>query len=263
MADETQSASILSRNLSLSGANVASKIYDANNTASITSFGTLTNIAGSDDVTLNTSGASAQFSNANAGTRNVTISGLSLTGTTASNYTLTLPSLSGVISQKALQITGTSVNDKAYDGNRYATLSFGTLAGFVGIETIEVDGTALFNNAQPGRDKSVLISYILKNGANGGLSSNYSLNNETLFASIEGRTKEKADNTAPMVEKQVEIVKNDVKIETEEKLEMIEQVELTQLKEQDESMAFVDTVGDWTILTCETTSTSQGMCSAK
>ena len=66
-----------------------------------------------------------------------------------------------------------------------------------------------------------------------------------------------------MVEKQVEIVKNDVKIETEEKLEMIEQVELTQLKEQDESMSFVDTVGDWTILTCETTSISQGMCSAK
>ena len=263
LANETQSAAILSRNLSLSGANVSSKIYDANNTASITSFGTLTNIAGSDDVSLNTSGASAQFNNANAGTRNVTISGLSLTGTSASNYTLTLPSLSGVISQKALQITGTSVNDKAYDGNRDATLSFGTLAGFVGIETVEVDGTALFNNAQPGRDKSVLISYILKNGANGGLSSNYSLNNETLFASIEGRTKEKADNTAPMVEKQVEIVKNDVKIETEEKLEMIEQVELTQLKEQDESMAFVDTVGDWTILTCETTSTSQGMCSAK
>ena len=263
LSDETLVADISARNLTISGANIASKIYDATDAASVLSFGTLNNIAGSDDVSLNTSGASAKFNNVNAGTQNVTITGLSLSGTSASNYNFTLPNITGLISRKALQISGTSVSDKAYDGNRQATIDFGTLSGFVGLETVEVDGTALFDSAQPGNNKSVLVSYVLKNGANGGLSSNYSLTNESLFATIEGRTKEKADNTAPMVEKQVEIVKNDVKIETEEKLEMIEQVELTQLKEQDESMSFVDTVGDWTILTCETTSISQGMCSAK
>ena len=263
LSDETLVADISARNLTVSGANIASKIYDATDAASVLSFGTLNNIAGSDDVSLNTSGASAKFNNVNAGTQNVTITGLSLSGTSASNYNFTLPNITGLISRKALQISGTSVSDKAYDGNRQATIDFGTLSGFVGLETVEVDGTALFDSAQPGKNKSVLVSYVLKNGANGGLSSNYSLTNESLFATIEGRTKEKADNTAPMVEKQVEIVKNDVKIETEEKLEMIEQVELTQLKEQDESMSFVDTVGDWTILTCETTSISQGMCSAK
>lgn len=263
LSDETLVADISARNLTVSGANIASKIYDATDAASVLSFGTLNNISGSDDVSLNTSGASAKFNNVNAGTQNVTITGLSLSGTSASNYNFTLPNITGLISRKTLQISGTSVSDKAYDGNRQATIDFGTLSGFVGLETVEVDGTALFDSAQPGNNKSVLVSYVLKNGANGGLSSNYSLTNESLFATIEGRTKEKADNTAPMVEKQVEIVKNDVKIETEEKLEMIEQVELTQLKEQDESMSFVDTVGDWTILTCETTSLSQGMCSAK
>ena len=62
-----------------------------------------------------------------------------------------------------------------------------------------------------------------------------------------------------MVEKQIEIVKNDVNIEREEKLEMIEQVELTQLKETNDALEFLDTVGDWTMLSCETNGANQGM----
>ena len=95
-----------------------------------------------------------------------------LSGTSASNYN-TLPNITGLISRKALQISGTSVSDKAYDGNRQATIDFGTLLVLL-LRNIEVDGGP-FDSAQPGNNKSVLVSYVLKNGANGGLSSNYSL----------------------------------------------------------------------------------------
>ncbi|MGC6517074.1 MAG: YDG domain-containing protein, partial [Candidatus Puniceispirillaceae bacterium] len=263
LAGQSQSADISFRALGLSGTVIANKTYDGSDTANITSVGSLTNIAGSDDVSLDSSGVSAKFDSINAGTQTVTLTGLSLTGSTASNYSFTLPSVSGVISKKALQITNSVALSKSYDANRVAVINPGTLSGFVGSQTVEVDASGLFANAQPGKDKSVLVTYYLKNGINGGLASNYSLSGETLTADIEGRTKEKADITAPMVEKQVEIVKNDVKIEREEKLEMIEQVELKVLEQETVSSAFVDTVGDWTILSCETSSANQGMCSAK
>ena len=95
------------------------------------------------------------------------------------------------------------------------------------------------------------------------LAANYSLSGEILTADIEGRTKEKQDILAPMVEQQGEIVKNDTKIEREEKLEMIETVELKSLQETTEPTAFVEAVGDWVMLSCETSGERQGMCTAK
>ena len=66
-----------------------------------------------------------------------------------------------------------------------------------------------------------------------------------------------------MVEQQVEIVKNDTKIEREEKIEMIEIVEQKVIQDTQEPTAFVETVGSWVMLSCETSGEQQGMCSVK
>ncbi len=263
LASETLSADISARSLSVNQLIIATKTYDGTNTATIANTGTLANIQGSDDVSLDASSAAAVFNSVNAGTIGVTLSGYGLSGTTASNYSLALPTVTGVIEKKSLQISGSLAANKAYDGNRNATITAGLLSGFIGAQTVGVDGVGSFVTAQPGFDKSVAVTYMLKDGLNGGLARNYALDGETLLADIEGRTKEKQDITAPMVEQQVEIVKNDIKIEREEKLEMIEEVTLKTKQDSNEAAPFVETVGDWVMLSCETTGAQQGMCSAK
>ena len=263
LADASFTAGIASRALGLTGLSISTKNYDGTNVASIASTGSLTDIQGSDDVSLNSSSASAVFANVNAGTRAVNLSGFSLSGTSASNYTLALPSTTGLIKRKLLQVTGSSALDKSYDGTRNASVTVGSLSGFVGLETLEADAYGLFSDANPGFNKLVSVNYILKDGENGGIASNYEISNDVVFADIEGRVKEKQDITAPMVEQQVEIVKNDIKIEREEKLEMIEEVELKVQQETEQAAPYVETVGDWVMLSCETTGAQQGMCSAK
>jgi len=203
------------------------------------------------------------FNSVNAGTVGVTLSGFGLSGTSASNYTLTLPNVTGTITQKTLQINNSLAANKSYDGNRDAIVISGTVSGFIASEIVSADGIGQFANANPGFDKAVAVKYLLKDGANGGLAANYVLGDEVLYADIEGRTKERADSTAPMVEKQAEMIETDIMIERTEKLEMIEEVEFKTLQDNKEAAPYVETIGDWTILTCETTGAQQGMCSAK
>ena len=257
------SADITARALSLNQLAIASKTYDGTNAANISSSGTLTDIQGSDDVSLDDGGASAVFNSVNAGTVGVTLSGFGLSGTSASNYTLTLPNVTGTITQKTLQINNSLAANKSYDGNRDAIVISGTVSGFIASEIVSADGIGQFANANPGFDKAVAVKYLLKDGANGGLAANYVLGDEVLYADIEGRTKERADSTAPMVEKQAEMIETDIMIERTEKLEMIEEVEFKTLQDNKEAAPYVETIGDWTILTCETTGAQQGMCSAK
>ena len=263
LAGTSLSADITARALSLNQMVIASKTYDGTTSASISSSGTLANIQGSDDVSLDDSSASAVFNSANAGTVGVTLSGFGLSGTSASNYTLSLPNATGIITPKALQITGSLAANKVYDGSRSASITSGTVSGFIASEIVNADATGLFADASPGFDKAVAVSYLLKDGSNGGLAANYTLAGEVLYADIEGRTKEPADSSAPMVEKQAEMIETDIKIERAEKLEMIEEVEFKTLQENDEAAPFVEAIGDWTILSCESTGAQQGMCSAK
>ena len=263
LAGETLNATISKRFATISGLSVQNKTYDGTDTASVTSYGSLTNIISGDAVTLDTSAGNVRFANAKAGSQALVITGLSLGGSDASNYDITLPSATGIIARKALTITGSKALSKSYDATRSAVIDVGTLSGFIGAQTLTASGTGLFNDAQPGLNKSVLVQYLLSDGLNGGEADNYLLAPETLFADIEGQAKDKADITAPMIEKQIKIIKDDVKIEREEKLEMIEQVEAKVIREEDSGPAFIETVGDWTILSCENTDAQMGMCSAK
>ena len=321
LSDETLSADINKRAVTISGLKIDDKIYDGTNSASFEAFGTLNNIAGSDAISLNSSSASAQFASANVGTHNITLSALTLSGVKAGNYELNLPTVSADINPKALSISGSSAEDKPFDNNRQATVTAGTLSGFIGSQTILASASGLFENALAGANKKVTISYVLANGSNGGLASNYSLANEVLFADIIGDTQIKNDElTAPVIEKQIQFETEDIKIEREEKLEIIERVErfdrlalLASLEEKPEPPSLIsdvnevaegaidtsepvkisdnkeiieqaspieeteakpdeatiieegviEAVGDWSILSCQSTSTNKGICSIK
>ncbi len=181
------------------GLQAANKTYDGNTNASISGSVTLSGILQSnynssygvsaDDVQISGTpvvGAAA-FADANAGvgkTVTVNLSGASLTGADAENYTISSTTTTANITPKALTITGSTVANKQYDGTATATISAGTLSGFVGSETVTVTGAGTFASVNVGNSINVATTYTLANGSNGGLASNYSLANQTLTGNI-------------------------------------------------------------------------------
>src|SRR5207237_6242747 len=112
-------ANITVKALTVTGITANNKVYDGNATATLnTASATLVGVVGGDIVTLNTAGATATFANKNVGTgKAVTVSGLTLSGTSAGNYTLTQPAgLTANITVKTITVTGISANNKVYDG---------------------------------------------------------------------------------------------------------------------------------------------------
>jgi hypothetical protein len=86
-------ASITPLPLTVTGITANDKVYDGTTTATLnTSGATLVGVISPDVVTLNTSGATGTFADKEIGTaKTVTITGLTISGTDAGNYTLTQP----------------------------------------------------------------------------------------------------------------------------------------------------------------------------
>jgi gliding motility-associated-like protein len=164
-------ASITVRSLTIS-ATASDKEYDGNTTANAT----LTDNRITGDVfTVDKTGAT--FNNKNIGTgRAVTVSGISLTGTDAGNYSLTSTTATGTasITVKSLTISATA-SDKVYDGTNTAnvTLTDSRITG----DVFTVDKTgATFNNKNIGTGKAVSVAGITLTGADAG---NYTLTSST------------------------------------------------------------------------------------
>src|SRR5208282_5363183 len=90
-----------------SGITANNKVYDGTTAATISLTNVvLTGVVSGDTVSLSTNGYTANFSSAGVGTSiGVTVSGLSLTGSSATNYTLIQPvGLTANITAKALTI---------------------------------------------------------------------------------------------------------------------------------------------------------------
>ncbi|WP_386272572.1 beta strand repeat-containing protein [Xanthomonas theicola] len=165
-------ADIAKANLALSGVTAANKTYDGtaaanvNGTASVAAFG-------SDQVQVSGTGTGS-FADKNAGTgKAVVVSGFTLTGTDAGNYTLVLPTgLTATIARKALSISGSRANGKTYDGSTAASIQAGTVAGLVGNETLGVSASGTFDTADAG-SRTATAQYTLADGS--GRASNYTL----------------------------------------------------------------------------------------
>jgi hypothetical protein len=153
-----------------------SKTYDRTTTASLAAGNySLSNIYGTDDVALNNSSAGT-YDTANVGTgKTVSVTGLTLSGAKAANYTLAASAVNGTvgtITAKALTITA---NNKAMtygDGNNFNGYSSSGLVAGDAISAVDLATNASLSGAGQWNAGSWLIS--AANASGSGLS-NYSI----------------------------------------------------------------------------------------
>ena len=155
-----------------------SKVYDGSTTAAVALSGGL---AG-DSLTF--SDTAANFSNPNAGTSKVvTVSGISVGGADAADYTLssTSASTTGSITPATLTVSAETANNKVYDGTVAATLSGGNLVGVIAGDSVSLNGAGSFTSKDVGTGIAVTPTDTLS----GTSASNYVLSQPTgLSASI-------------------------------------------------------------------------------
>ena len=167
--------------LTITGLTAQNKPYDGTLTDPITGTPVLNGIIGTDDVTL-TGTPVGTFSDKNAGTGlSVTVSGLSLTGTAATNYTLSLPTLSADITK--LPITANITADsRTYDGNTNATTEC-TLVGVINPPDVVTcsAASASFADKDVGDGKTVTATGITLGGTDAG---NYTLGGNTTATAL-------------------------------------------------------------------------------
>ena len=156
----TTTADITAKALSLSGFTAASKVYDATTTASITNVGSLTGVLSGDTVTASNSGAS--FANKNVGTgKNVTLSGVSLAGADAANYSIAQSATTTAdITAKPVSVSGLLASNKTFDGSTVATLTGTPTVVALAGDSLSVGGTPVgaFADSRVGTDKAVTVS---------------------------------------------------------------------------------------------------------
>ncbi len=120
--------------LTISGATANSRVYDGTTNATInTGPATLSGVLGSDVVTLNSGGAAGTFADKNVGPlKAVTVTGFTIGGADAGNYTLTQPTgLTANITVRLITVSA-QTNSKMYDGTTSSAanpaISAGSLA---------------------------------------------------------------------------------------------------------------------------------------
>jgi gliding motility-associated-like protein len=169
----TAIADITTNELTIGGTfTVNNKAYDGTTAATILSNGlTLLTVAGSDNVTLT---AVATFSDALVGSgKTVSLAGSSISGSDASNYTLSLigaPTTTAAITESGLTITGVTANSKVYDGTTTAVLNTtgAILVGTIGTDVVTLvstGATGTFEDKNVGMGKNVIINGFVITGA--------------------------------------------------------------------------------------------------
>ncbi|WP_332878960.1 beta strand repeat-containing protein [Massilia sp. S19_KUP03_FR1] len=168
------SATISQANLAVTGVSAAGKTYDASTAATLAGSASVSGF-GSDVVSVAGAG-SASFADKNVGTsKPVTVTGYTLSGTDAGNYTITQPAgLTASITQANLALTGITALDKVYDANNTATLSGGASVTAIGSDVVNVTGSgaATFANKNVGTSKAVTVTGYTLTGLDAG---NYNL----------------------------------------------------------------------------------------
>jgi len=198
-------ANITAAPLTIAGITAISRPYNGNLTAVLdTASVNLVGKFGTDNVTILNKPTTGTFNNKNVGTaKPVTISGFTLTGSDASNYTLTQPTgVRANIYSKPLNITGTTAYNKPYDRNTTARVNVNNsrlsttdkiASDNVILNKNNVRGT--FINSAIGNNKRVFISGFTITGAD---APNYTLIQPTnVYANITARSRALLINTIP------------------------------------------------------------------
>ena len=149
-----------------------SKVYDA--TASFA--GSLLTATAPNGSTVTLTGAAvANSANVLTASALVDYTGLTAAASTTPSVSYTLAGATSAVKirPKTLTVTGSVVSNKVYDGTTLTSVTPGTLTGLIGTQTIVATGTGQFADANVGAGKLVRVSYVLGDGANGGIGSNY------------------------------------------------------------------------------------------
>ncbi|QYF95718.1 caspase family protein [Massilia sp. PAMC28688] len=139
---------------------VAARVYDGSRDAALSA--SLADALAGDLLALE--GVSGQFDTRDAGlSKNVTVSGGTLTGADAANYVLSMPAAtSGDVMHRPLEIGLTGSVSKEYDATTDATLAPGQflLGGLVAGDRVTVAGPSAgsFDSANVGQQKQVSVS---------------------------------------------------------------------------------------------------------
>ena len=146
------------------------KVYDSTITGVVT---TADDRVAGDDLTIDNN---AEFSDKNVGVAKVvSISGVSLSGTDAGNYTVaTTGTAAADITAKALTASYIA-DDKVYDGTT-AAVATGSSSDIIVGDTVTFSETAAFSDKDVGTGKAVSVSGITLGGTDAG---NYALQNST------------------------------------------------------------------------------------
>lgn len=159
------SASITPATVTITGISAGNKVYDGTAIASLsTGSSALEGVLAGDDVSLDLTGATGSFSDRNAGTEKiVSIFGVVLTGTDASDYVLAQNIVLADITPVVLTISGVTAENKIYDALTSAILNK-TGAGLDGVlpgdlvSLTSTGATGNFVDKYVGTGKEVIIS---------------------------------------------------------------------------------------------------------
>lgn len=156
------------------------KVYDGTTTAQVglDSSG----VIGGDNISF--SAGSANFADKNvANNIGIAVTGITANGGDAGNYVLdnTTAATQANITPREIHLTGTRVYDALTDANAAVFMSGGQLATGVGSETLVVTGAGSLGDKNVGNGKAVSLGTLaLTDGTNGGVSSNYVLDDAKL-----------------------------------------------------------------------------------
>ena len=190
LTQPTTSASVTAKNLTVSGITANNRVYDATTDAYnqlLTSSASLSGIVSGDSVSMSVAGINGTFASKAVGnSKPITITGITISGADADNYSLTQPTTSANITTRTLTVTGVIANNKVYNGSTTASLTT-TNAAFVGIQgsdAVSIDLGSIsgtFANANVGTGISVAIAGIAATGTD---AANYAISQPSSSANI-------------------------------------------------------------------------------
>ncbi len=163
--------------LAITGVSGISRPYDRTTPASVSGTPNLIGVLAADSGNVTVGGTpTATFISASAGTAKlITVTGYSLAGPAASNYTVTQPTgLTADITPLQLTIQGAAVVSKPFDGDTNAVIT-GTLVGIIDPDVVTFNGTGTFASLAIGNDIAVTSTSTI----GGSAVANYSLTQPT------------------------------------------------------------------------------------
>ena len=160
--------------LAVTGLAALSKVYDTTAVAGLSGSAAINPLAG--DTVLLAGSASARFADKNVGAaKPVTVSGLSLAGSDANNYTLQAPAgLVAAITPATLPLSGLAAASRVYDGSTTAALLGSAVVTPLAGDTVSLAGTVAgtFASRNVGNARPVTVGGLSLAGPDAG---NYSL----------------------------------------------------------------------------------------